>query len=227
MFRERTPQPIGTRGSLKWMQRLVNENPSLLTDPVRAATARPADWNIEWLSPLRNDEWAEYRDAGMLRTLGQPQLADSLSSFWPAGGPQWDGLGRASDGSCILVEAKAHLAELSSSCGAGSTSLAQIRAALDATKPSYGTTADHDWLNGYYRYANRLAHLEFLRRSGLNAYLVFLYFVVDSDMSGPQSADEWKSNLSAVYTHLGLNGDTAARGVVNVFLPVASLSGLE
>ncbi len=104
------------------------------------------------------------------------------------------------DGSGILVEAKAPPAELSSSCGAGEKSLAQIRAALDAAKPAYGVTADYEWLIGYCPYTDRLAHLELLRRSGLHAYLVFLYFVGDSDTPGPQSSDEWKSNLSGVRT---------------------------
>lgn len=93
MFRQRAPQAVGSRGSLKWIQRLVNGNPSLLTDAIRTATAGPAGWNVDWRSPLRDDEWAEYRDEGMLLRLDPPQLTESLSAFWPACGPQWDGLG--------------------------------------------------------------------------------------------------------------------------------------
>lgn len=224
MFRQRAPQLLGHRGSLKWIQRLVDGNPSLLTDAIRTAIARPAEWNVTWRSPLRDDDWAEYRDEGMLLRLDLPQLTESLSAFWPSGGAQWDGLGITSDGGCILVEAKAHVAELSSSCGAGEKSLVQIRSALDATKPSFGATSEHDWINGYYQYANRLAHLDFLRRSGVDAHLVLLYCVGDSEMSGPESTEEWQSHLSTVYTHLGLQGDMAARGVVNVFLPVALIT---
>lgn len=53
---------------------------------------------------------------------------------------------------------------------------------------------------------------------------MLLYFVGDAEMSGPQTTDEWQSHLSNVYAHLGLQGDMAARGVVNVFLPVALIT---
>ncbi|MEI2719904.1 MAG: hypothetical protein V9E87_07130 [Gemmatimonadales bacterium] len=123
----------------------------------------------------------------------------------------------------ILVEAKAHFGELSSSCGAGAKSLAVIRGSLDRTKHEFGAPAEADWLNGFYQYANRLAHLAFLRSHGVDAHLVFLYFYGDHDMKGPGSAAEWKAALPKVYQHLGISGDLAKSGVVNVFLPVAGL----
>lgn len=48
---------------------------------------------IEWLSPLRTDDYAEYRDAAFLQKLGLAQHAAALKEFWPTRGPQWDGLG--------------------------------------------------------------------------------------------------------------------------------------
>jgi hypothetical protein len=72
-------------------------------------------------------------------------------------------------------------------------------------------------------YANRLAHLTFLREQGVKAWLVFVYFYGDSEMSGPMSPEEWTNRLGAVHKHLGYEGDLSSRGVVNVFIPVDAL----
>jgi hypothetical protein len=226
MFAERNPQPDGERGSLKWIQTLVENHPAMLTDAARAAADRAAEWTVEWLSPRRDDSWSEYRDTGFLTTLRLPKLVDDLEQFWPRGGPQWDALGVASDGTRVLVEAKAHVAELQSKCGAGAVSLAQIQAAMDTTKASWGVGANHDWLAPYYQYANRLAHLQFLQQRGINAMLIFVYFVGDEDMRGPTTSDEWKAALKPLYAHLGLSGEVGSRGIVNVFLPVATIASV-
>lgn len=226
MFAERNPQPNGERGSLKWIQALVGDNSALLTDAAREAANRPAAWTVDWVSPRRADEWAEYRDAGFLKTLRLPKLIEELPRTWPRGGPQWDALGIASDGTRVLVEAKAHAAELQSTCGAGGDSLALIGRTLDATKAGWGVANDRDWLSPYYQYANRLAHLEFLRARDVPTLLLFVYFVGDQEMRGPQSKEEWAKALDGVYSHLGLVGDLGSRGVANVFIPVEALAGV-
>jgi hypothetical protein len=225
VYKERNPQPIGDRGSLKWIQSLVG-NPRLLSDAVRAAARLDADWRVEWVSPLEEDDWAEYRDAGFLLRVGLAEFVADLRDFWPKGGPQWDGLGRSSDNGVVLLEAKAHLSELSSSCGAGGDSLAKIDAALESTKAAFGVAAVHDWLNGFYQYANRLAHLRFLRDRGVPTLMAFLYFCGDSERGGPSSAEAWKEELLKVYAHLGISGSKPPEGVVNVFVPVGVLEGL-
>jgi hypothetical protein len=224
MFAERYPQPEGARGSLRWIQALVGDKPALLTDAVREVGGRPGEWTVDWVSPRREDEWAEYRDAGFLKLLRLPHLIDELPRVWPRGGPQWDALGVASDGTRVLVEAKAHVAELQSTCGAGADSLALIGRTLDATKASWGVAHDRDWLSPYYQYANRIAHLEFLRTREVPTMLLFVYFVGDQEMAGPRSADEWRTALNDVYDRLGLTGDLGARGVANAFISVEHLS---
>ncbi len=219
-IQQRVPQQLGSRGSLKWIQRAIEGEPALLGDAIRAAISEETDWTVEWISPRKHDQWAEYRDAGFLVHLDRRDLIPSLKSFWPPGGPQWDALGKGSGGEVILVEAKAHFAELSSDCGAGEKSRVLIDRALSRTKETLGAPASADWSRQYYQYANRLAHMTFLREQGVKAWLVFLYFYGDSDMGGPMTASEWAERLAVVHSHLGYHGDLLAKGVVNVFLPV-------
>ncbi|MCW5718337.1 MAG: hypothetical protein KIS68_10955 [Bauldia sp.] len=97
----RIPQPLGTRGSLRWVQIAINRHPDLLE------AALPG---IRWLSPLAADDYAEYRDGSFLRLVGLDSLTPKLKGFWPTRGPQWDALGLMGTAP-VLVEAKAHLRE--------------------------------------------------------------------------------------------------------------------
>jgi hypothetical protein len=217
----RVKQTQGSRGSLKWIQRLVENHPDILNEKLRRMGALEAGRRLEWLSPLRNDDWAEYRDAQFLRRIGAGHLARELKSFWPRRGPQWDALAQDGSGRVFLVEAKAHAAELASSCQAGAVSKEHVLRALDATKVAFGVPSNSDWLSGYYQYANRLAHLHFLRHHGVEAFLMFLYFVGDAEMKGPSLEDEWKPSIRNAHTHLGL--PTSEQGVLTVFQDVRSL----
>ncbi len=221
-IQQRVPQQLGSRGSLKWIQRAIEPDPSALDRSLRTAIGEKPEWTVEWISPRKHDQWAEYRDAGFLVHLDRRELIPSLKTFWPPGGPQWDALGKGSGGEVVLVEAKAHFAEMSSDCGAGEKSRVLIDKALSYTKSNLGAPASADWSRQYYQYANRLAHVTFLREQGVKAWLVFLYFYGDTDMGGPASASEWEERLTKVHDHLGLRGDLLDKGVVNVFLPVES-----
>jgi hypothetical protein len=222
-FKQRVPQDVGTRGSLKWIQRLVDTNPALLTDAIRASVGEQYDWTIDWVSPRRADDWAEYRDAQFLVKVGLPQHRDALAAFWPSGGPQWDALGISSSKDVILIEAKAHFDELTSHCGAGEGSRVLIDAALANTKTALAAAADADWSSPYYQYANRLAHLHFLRSLGVGARLAFVYFYGDTDMKGPMSPSEWKQRLSVVKAQLTISRPLEDVGVVDIFIPVQVL----
>ncbi len=101
----RVPQPEGTRGSLRWIQHFVNEDSGALDAAIGLGP-------ITWVSPRKDDDYAEYRDSTALDELSVTLPRRSLSSFWPGRGPQWDALGRAASGELILVEAKAHISEI-------------------------------------------------------------------------------------------------------------------
>jgi hypothetical protein len=210
-------QVLGTRGSLKWIQRL-SRRPELLERELRSAGAMGPNASFEWISPSESDAWSEYRDGAFLAAIGQQNLSPALKAFWPRGGPQWDGLGRDSTGAVYLIEAKAHLAEMASTCQASTDSEQMITRAFAGTKAKLGAFPSSDWLRGYYQYANRLAHLHFLRDQGVDARLIFLYFTNDSDMGGPESRDAWERSSQAVKQHLGLPADREIPGLHNIYL---------
>ena len=79
----RVVQKTGLRGSLKWIQRAVNEHPDVLNAAIGLG-------EVEWLSPLGSDEYAEYRDGSFLERCGVKHLSSDLEAFWPQRGPQWD-----------------------------------------------------------------------------------------------------------------------------------------
>jgi len=87
---------------------------------------------IEWLSPIASDDYAEYYDEDFISKFGLPALRLPLKEFWPANGPRWDGLARTSSGKLIFVEAKAYIEEgVDYASKAGPKSLEQIRRALE------------------------------------------------------------------------------------------------
>jgi hypothetical protein len=84
-----------------------------------------------------------------------------------------------------------------------------------------------DWSKVFYQYTNRLAHLYLLRElNDVPAYMVFVYFVGDREMQGPQTTQEWKSALQIVRGLLGLRDkDKLSDFVHDVFINVSQLQG--
>lgn len=199
----RFPQRPGTRGSLKWLQIAVNERPDLLDGPILSAL--PGAGSVAWRSPLAADGFAEYRDAAFLDRLGLGAHAGALAAFWPARGPQWDALAITGAGQVLLVEAKAHLRELASPpLKAGPASRARIVAALAATAAALGARPLAPWTDAFYQLANRLAHLVFLRGQGVDARLVLVNFVGDTEMGGPAGKAEWQAAYAMALHVMGL-----------------------
>ena len=125
---------------------------------------------------------------------------------WPARGPQWDALGRAGE-TVVLVEAKAHLRELlSPPSAAGATSLAQIEAAFAGVRSDLGVVTDILWTQTYYQLANRIAHLHFLRKHGVDARLLLVGFIGADDVGGPATAAEWGVAYRQAFRAMALPG---------------------
>lgn len=205
----RCPQPLGTKGSLKWLQRAVAHAPDLLQP-----TGLPT---IRWVSPLRGDDFAEYRDAAFLARIGLAHLAPALAEFWPRRGPQWDGLG-IFDGGVVLVEAKAHLDEFKSPPSkAGPDSRARIEASLAWAADRMGATAP--WGAQYYQYANRLAHLVWLRDQGVGAHLLCVDFLRDAEVGGPATATDWQAAYAAADRCIGLPSKTGFEEAIHHVYP--------
>ncbi len=191
------------------MRAAVNEHAASLNGLIASLFKKwQGPEEIKWLSPIAVDDYAEYFDESFLERLGvSPEgLRVPLSDFWPRGGPRWDGLARTSSGKLILVEAKAYIEEgVDYASRAGPTSVEKINEALDRAKVAFGARTEAPWRSPFYQYANRLAHLYFLRElNGLNAYMVFLYFADAPDVPEPCSIEEWRGAVRLMEKILGL-----------------------
>ena len=215
------------RGSLRWIRQALNSHAERLDSEIISACRMQPGIEIEWVSPLELDEYAEYRDASFLDRLRINLEKVPLEEFWPRFGPQWDALGRTEDGQVFLVEAKANIPEVvSPGTGASSISKAQIEKSLSETKKFLGVDPEISWSGKLYQYANRLAHLYLLRElNKIPAWMVFVYFTGDDDVSGPRTVDEWKAALTVAKSVLGLNKrNRLSKYVVEVFIDVKDIS---
>lgn len=203
----------------------MNERPDLFAREFLPKIGCDPGDVIEWLSPLKADDYAEYRDQAFLQRLRLDLKRRPLLGFWPNRGPVWDGLARGPRGEAILVEAKAHIRELYSPASvAREASLGRIRASLAEAKRGFRSTGTYDWSGPFYQYTNRLAHLHLLRTlNQIPAKLVFLYFVNAQDVSGPTSVSEWEGALKLAHTILGLNEKILSENVVQLFVDVREL----
>jgi len=199
----RVHQAEGKRGSQKWLQQAVNRTPAVLDGLILPRLAGAV--RISWLSPLVDDKFAEYRDTDFLECIGAERLTTDLVKFWPRRGPQWDGLAVSDTGDVLLIEAKAHIGELCSPpTQAGPSSRRTIEKALKEIASYVRAKPCAPWSGAFYQLANRLAHLYFLRRHGIKAWLVLVNFVGDDEMRGPRSEREWSAAYQVVWHVLGV-----------------------
>jgi len=210
----RFPQPAGHKGSLRWIQQLVNEHANILDGAIGLG-------RIDWRSPRADDDFAEYRDQAFLDRLNVELQTVPLAKFWPARGPQWDALGRARSGEIILVEAKAHIPEImSSGSKASHDSLAKIRKAFAATESALRAKPGLDWAERFYQYATRLAHAHLLHKlNRVPTRLAFVYFIGDPDLDGPTTRREWEAAITVLHEALGISGRVPGY-VTDVFIDI-------
>lgn len=164
-------------------------------------TANPAGLDSEW------------KGLDFLQKTN-PAVVAKWNSTWPTSGRQqcWDAIARlrTSEGQpeWLLVEAKAHLGEFSSSCAADENGGSdQIKDNFDALKAKLGVPAAHDWLTDYYQYANRLFVLDFLRSHDVPARLLHVCFLGDTHPGKkcPTAEQEWEDKFDEIHRHLGLD----------------------
>jgi hypothetical protein len=222
----RKGQKEAEKGSQKWIQLAVNTRKEILgrriSDKLRLPdSAKP----IAWVSPLSGKDYAEHHDASFLDELKLHKHAALLDEFWPRGGPHWDALGKTEDGRVFLVEAKANIIEMISSCRASSArSRDLIQKSLDEVKDYLKVPRERDWLTSFYQYANRFAHLYFLRqRCSVDAYLVFIYFTGDYTHIDT-SPLEWDGALELVTRITGLGRTRLSPYVADVYVDVRELA---
>jgi hypothetical protein len=147
------------------------------------------------------------------------RFRDSLFPHRTVGAPVFLGALESNSGvEYLLVEAKAHVEEIQSSCGAREQGgLDVIRKAFDAAINANGLAVSvESWLKPYYQYANKFAHLHFLLQHDTPVRLLFIYSCGD-DWHGktlsngrppncPKSEQESSSCLRGMHQHLALTG---------------------
>lgn len=220
----RFPQSKAKKGSQKWIQKLANDTPEILNSRIVSALNLSKEEHIEWRSPLKSDEYAEYRDQAFLNLLNVKLKKMLLTQFWPKGGPQWDALGKSSSGKLFLVEAKSHIPELISSLQAEDEgSIIKIKTSLEETKLYLNSKAKIEWSQCFYQYTNRIAHLYLLRKNDLPAYLIYVYFLNDVEMNGPTTCHEWEGALRLLNSYLGIGKHKLQKFIIDVYVDVRTL----
>ena len=223
---------LALRGSQRWLQLVVNRRTNVIDGAIAKAIGLEHGEAIEWLSPLESDCFTEYKDHAFLERLGITPQYRRLEDFWPARGPVWDGLARTSGGRYLLIEAKANIPEFDTSpTGATGASLRKIRKAFDETRAFLKVHSKTDWSECFYQYANRLAHLYFLRElNEVDAALVFVYFVGDTTVPGrdPVSQEGWQTAIGLATHHLGIRAHApwTRDNVADVFIDVGDLDNI-
>jgi len=204
----RYPQRSNSHGSLKNLQVAINEKKRYLDCEISKVIGK--QMNINWKSPLKSDDYAEYRDEDFLKKLGiLNKIKYSLNEFWPNNGPQWDALGVYKVGKkdeIILVEAKANIPEMvSPGTKAEPGTRKQIENSLNEVKKYLNIINGIDWMGTFYQYVNRIAHLYYLReKNKIKAHLLFIYFINDMSVNGPKTKDEWLGAIQTMECYLGL-----------------------
>lgn len=212
----------GEKGSLKWVQELVNVFPEIINKSI-ISNLNLNIKKIEWVSPLKSDRYKEYRDDQFLKKLGLEKNVRNLRKFWPLMGPQWDALGKE-ENHYFILEAKANIPETISNMKAEKEkSIVQIHQSLQETKKYLNCINGKNWEQGFYQYANRVAHLYFLRyQCNVNAYLVFLYFLND-ETHIPTSRLEWEGAIKLQKRLMSLEKHKLQRYITSVFIDVNDL----
>ncbi|MFQ5401456.1 MAG: hypothetical protein ACE5E7_17895 [Anaerolineae bacterium] len=193
--------------------------------------------NVEWLdfsfspesAPLRDD-----REFVGLEFITYVPAQEKWKLFWPQTGSaqNWDAVGKICFGDTaewLLVEAKGHLGEVKSRCGAKSPRSKQIiHTALKKASSEFGNNSQpvENWLAPYYQYANRLAVLYFLMKEckpDIPAHLLFIYFYGENrdGLGCPQNKEGWLPTIDRMNDWLGVDPSSALmKRVHHIFLPV-------
>lgn len=193
--------------------------------------------SIQWLDfdfSLENKPLKDDRELVGLEFIKNKQVLEKWKAFWPQTGSaqNWDAVGKVqfdTSNDWLLVEAKSHIGEIKSRCGATSPfSKQKIYSAFQSTSKAFGHQSKpiENWLGPYYQYANRLAVLHFLMNECLpsvNARLLFLYFYGENraNLECPQSKQDWLPVIQEMIDWFGIDKSSTLASRVNcLFLPV-------
>lgn len=177
----------------------------------------------------------EWKGIDFLPQQQQENLKSKWEKYWTGNTQHWDGIIlHRSEGKeeWIIVEAKAHLKEIRSDCGAkeNSKNEAKIKNAFAQTQKEFSINMNNNWLKNYYQLANRLAFINFLLDNGINASLLNIYFIngyekyklkdrakVTIENKSVENEEEWKKVMNEEYDYLGIN-EKVKQLISNIFI---------
>lgn len=212
-------------GSECHLLRYLGRHRKLLNDEIIKTV--PAQ-SIDWVDFGFDDkaEWQDKELEGIDFLPEKSRLDADWKTFWPTGKGihNWDAVAALESGArsheWLLVEAKAHMAEIQTVCHAKPEGgLGKITDTLEEVKKKLGVSSNRDWLKPYYQYCNRVAFLSFLDDHRISAHLLFIYFT--GDRVWPTSEDEWRQTLHEQDMHIGLpENHSLSERIHEIFLPV-------
>ena len=202
------------------------------------------DGPIEWLDyPFSASSISLDGELCEIECFKNEPCYDSLNKdwdmFWPARknkAQNWDGIFRIGS-KWFFVEAKAYTDEMQTPYRKKHDNSERIitrsfQGAIDWLKAD---KSGEQWLRSpYYQLANRLAYCHFLRNHGIEAYIVDLFFLNGyekpersrnriKESKSVCSVKEWEKAIKTELKDLGLNEDSLAGVVYNVFVDCLSL----
>lgn len=168
----------------------------------------------------------EYKD---VECFPDNAIAEKWKVYWPPSGnsQNWDGIFKIND-TWYFVEAKVHASEVESSCGASDKSKAIIKKAFDETISFVKSSkTSEQWVSKdckSYQLANRLAFINFCKRNGIKAKLVYISFINGYDKPGTSgklsisSKEKWQEIWKNEYTDLGISAENIERILYHVYI---------
>jgi hypothetical protein len=163
------------KGSKHQLQEYVNSHAGCLNIAITEKTGLK---NIQWISPLKKDDYAELFDLTFRSFIDNRFFKIDWEKFWPMrGGPRWDGIAVADDNTLLLVEAKSYPKE---ALGNGSRAKS-INSINLIEKALQDYTGNVNLINSpYYQFANRVAFTNFLNEERIKTTLLILNFYEDT-----------------------------------------------
>jgi len=212
---------------LRWTGRHRNEFDK------RVKTLLSVD-NIYWLDFdfCNNKETLDKELKGISFLKKEPNYSTVLSKWgteWPQrGNPMnWDLVGYTIQDDIktwILIEAKAHVGELESKSAATTKSLIKIKKTLNKAAENSGikVSEKNPWTKKHYQLANRIYILDLLKRCGIKAKLISIYFIGDlssKSRKSPQSQGEWEVEIDKMKKYLNIENSNSI-DIIDLFLEV-------
>lgn len=193
--------------------------------------------NISWLDfdfDNNNNKLIPDKELIGLSFLENDSNNTSVLSKWKEEWPQsgnsmnWDLVGFTVQDDIktwILVEAKAHIGELEQKCEATSrNSITKIEKALTNAAENNGIKilSNNPWTKKNYQLANRIYILDLLKRYGIKAKLINIYFIGDmifKSRKSPQSEEEWYEKVDNMKKYLNID-ESKSIDILDLYLNI-------